>query len=67
MPEYVLAMSAEEMTEFLENEFHDLEESPKRCIATMMSMLMDHNEFLEEQGLEEKFEFLYDNNEGELH
>jgi hypothetical protein len=67
MPEYVLAMSAEEMTEFLENEFDDLEESSKRCIATMMSMLMDHHEFLEEQGLEEKFEFLYDNNEGELH
>jgi hypothetical protein len=67
MPEYLMAMSPEEMTEFLESEFYDLEDNPKRCIATMMAMLMDHNEFLEEQGLEEKFDFLYDNNEGDLH
>jgi len=67
MPEYLMAMSPEEMTEFLESEFYDLEDNPKRCIATMMAMLMDHNEFLEEQGLEEKFDFLYDNDEGDLH
>jgi hypothetical protein len=67
MPEYLMAMSLEEMTEFLESEFYDLEDNPKRCIATMMAMLMDHNEFLEEQGLEEKFDFLYDNDEGDLH
>ena len=67
MPEYLMAMSPEEMTEFLESEFYDLEDNPKRCIATMMAMLMDHNEFLEEQGLEEKFDFLYDNDGVELH
>ena len=67
MPEYVIAMSAEEMSEFLESEFYDLEEKPKRCIATMMAMLMDHTEFLEEQGLEEKFDFLYDKDGGDLH
>jgi hypothetical protein len=30
-------------------------------------MLMDHSEFLEEQGLEEKFDFLYDKDGGDLH
>ena len=67
MPEYLMAMSPAEMTEFLESEFYELEEGPKRCIATMMAMLMDHSEFLEEQGLEEKFDFLYDRDEEELH
>jgi len=67
MPEYLIAMSPAEMTEFLESEFYELEDGPKRCIATMMAMLMDHSDFLEEQGLEEKFDFLYDNDGGELH
>jgi hypothetical protein len=67
MTQYIIAMTSEEMTEFLDSEFHDLEEGPKRCIATMMALLMDHNEFLEEQGLEEKFDFMYDKDEGELH
>lgn len=67
MPEYLMAMSPEEMTEFLDSEFYDLEDNSKRCIATMMAMLMDHSEFLEEQGLEEKFDFLYDKDGGELH
>ena len=67
MPEYVLAMSAEEMNEYLMSDFHDLPDEAKRCIATMMSMIMDHSDFLEDQGLTEKFEFEYDSNEGELH
>lgn len=67
MPEYLMAMSPAEMTEFLESEFYELEEGPKRCIATMMAMIMDHNDFLEDQGLTEKFEFEYDSNEGDLH
>jgi len=67
MPEYVLAMSAEEMNEYLMNDFHDLPDEAKRCIATMMAMIMDHSDFLEDQGLTEKFEFEYDSNEGELH
>ena len=67
MTQYIIAMTSDEMAEFLDGEFHDLEEGPKRCIATMMAMLMDHNEFLEEQGLEEKFDFMYDNESGELH
>jgi hypothetical protein len=33
----------------------------------MMAMIMDHSDFLEDQGLTEKFEFEYDSNEGELH
>jgi hypothetical protein len=41
--------------------------TPRRCIATMMAMIMDHSDFLEDQGLTEKFEFEYDSNEGELH
>lgn len=67
MTEYILAMSAKEMTEYLNNDFHDLPDDARRCIATMMAMIMDHNDFLEDQGLTEKFEFEYDSNEGELH
>ena len=67
MPEYVLAMSETELTEYLMSEFHDLPDDAKRCIATMMSMIMDHSDFLEDQGLTEKFEFEYDRDEGELH
>lgn len=67
MTEYIIAMTAKEMAEFLGDEFDDLEEGSKRCIATMMAMLMDHHEFLEEQGLEDKFNFMYDNESGELH
>jgi hypothetical protein len=33
----------------------------------MMAMIMDHSDFLEDQGLTEKFEFEYDRDEGELH
>ena len=67
MPEYVIAMSAKEMTDYLTSEFNDLPDEAKRCIATMMAMIMAHNDFLEDQGLTEKFEFEYDSNEGELH
>jgi len=67
MPEYVIAMSAKEMTDYLSNEFDDLPDDARRCIATMMAMIMDHNDFLEDQGLTEKFEFEYDRDEGELH
>ena len=67
MPEYVMAMSPKEMTEYLISEFNDLPNEAKRCIATMMAMIMDHSDFLEDQGLTEKFEFEYDSNEGELH
>jgi len=67
MTEYVIAMSAKEMTEYLSNEFNDLPDDARRCIATMMAMIMDHSDFLEDQGLTEKFEFEYDSNEGELH
>ena len=45
MPEYVLAMSATELTEYLMSDFHDLPDEAKRCIATMMSMIMDHSDF----------------------
>jgi hypothetical protein len=44
MPEYLMAMSPKEMTDYLTSEFYELEEGPKRCIATMMAMLMDHSE-----------------------
>jgi hypothetical protein len=67
MTEFIFAMSAQEMSEYLHNDFHDLPDDARRCIATMMAMILDHNEFLEDQGLTEKFEFEYDNNEGELH
>jgi len=67
MTEFIFAMSSQEMTDYLSNEFHDLPDDAKRCIATMMAVIMDHTDFLEEQGLKEKFEFEYDSNEGELH
>ena len=67
MPEYLMAMSPKELTEYLTSEFYDLPDDARRCIATMMAMLMDHSEFLEEQGLEEKFDFLYDKDGGDLH
>ena len=67
MTEFVFAMSAQEMSEYLHNDFHDLPDDARRCIATMMAMIMDHTEFLEDQGLIEKFEFEYDSNEGDLH
>ncbi len=67
MTEYVMAMSAKEMTEYLASEFYELPDEAKRCIATMMAMIMDHSDFLEDQGLTEKFEFEYDRDEGELH
>jgi hypothetical protein len=51
MPEYVMAMSPKEMTEYLMSEFNDLPDDAKRCIATMMVMIMDHSDFLEDQGL----------------
>jgi len=67
MPEYVMAMSPKELTEYLTSDFYDLPDEAKRCIATMMAMIMDHSDFLEDQGLTEKFEFEYDRDEGELH
>jgi len=67
MTEFIFAMSSQEMTDYLSNEFHDLPDDARRCIATMMAMIMDHTDFLEDQGLTEKFEFEYDSNEGELH
>ena len=67
MTEFIFAMSAQEMSEYLHNDFHDLPDDARRCIATMMAMIMDHSDFLEDQGLTEKFEFEYDSNEGELH
>ena len=67
MTEFIFAMSAKEMTEYLTSEFDELPDDARRCIATMMAMIMDHSDFLEDQGLTEKFEFEYDSNEGELH
>ena len=67
MTEFIFAMSSQEMSDYLSNEFHDLPDDARRCIATMMAMILDHNEFLEDQGLTEKFEFMYDKDGGELH
>jgi hypothetical protein len=67
MTEHIIAMSVAEMNKFLHTEFHDLDEEPKRCIATMMALIMDYNEFLENEGMMEKFDYIYDSDEGELH
>ncbi len=44
MPEYVMAMSPKELTEYLTSEFYELPDEAKRCIATMMAMIMDHSD-----------------------
>lgn len=64
---YIIAMSGEEMSEFLDSTFNDLEEDPKRCIATMMALIIDHNQFLEDHNLEEMFDLEYDTQGEELH
>ena len=64
---YIIAMSGEEMSEFLDSTFNDLEEDPKRCIATMMALIIDHNQFLKDHNLEEMFDLEYDTQEEELH
>jgi len=64
---YIITMSGEEMSEFLDSTFNDLEEDPKRCIATMIGLIIDHNQFLKDHNLEEMFDLEYDTQEEELH
>ena len=67
MTEHIITMSAEEVSEFLSSDFDNLDKQPKRLVATMMALILDHNEFLANHGLEEQFDKEYDTDAEELH
>ena len=68
--EFVYEMTGKEIKDYLETQFHELDQETKRLIATMLVHLEYHREFLEDKNLLDEFigdHYQFEENDFEVH